>query len=240
MILPSFREFIFKKHAASSFCDPAKINSSALGRLAFFPKIGVMYNRVRKNANSTTMIALSCLENGFVLGEKSAKRNAIRWHHLQTQFMDLSQFKRLLIVRDPYARTLSAFRDKFSKQMYIDRWGKFELSPRGYLDFLLWLRDGGLDKNSHWDLQIKSIAFPLESYSHVFKFENIEYTLFDFLRNCNAAISDESFLQSVKNGSQHATGSSTVINQFYGKESFRLVSELFEKDFLSIGYPFRD
>lgn len=63
------------------------------------------------------------------------------------------------------------------------------LSPRGYLDFLLWLKDGGLDADAHWDLQSKSIAFPLESYSHVLCFENLEDTLFDFLSQCSTTIS---------------------------------------------------
>lgn len=239
MKIRRFSEFIFKNHTVSRVCDPAEVNPSAFGRLVFFPRIGVMYNRVRKNANSTTMVALSNLESGVLLDARSAKSSAIQWHHIRTQFMDISRFKRLLIIRDPYARTLSAFREKFSKQMYKDRWGKFELTPRGYLDFLLWLRDGGLNVDSHWDLQIKSIALPLKSYSHVFRFENLDYALFDFLRHCKATISEEFFVESVRNGSRHATGSSGVLNQFYGKESSRIVSELFEKDFLSLGYPFR-
>ncbi len=239
MKIPRVSEFVFKNHTVSSICDPAEINPGALGRLAIFPRIGVMYNRVRKNANSTTMVALNGLENGVLLDSRSSKRSAIQWHHLRTQFMDLSRFKRLLIIRDPYARTLSAFREKFRKQKYKERWREFELSPRGYLDFLLWLQDGGLDADSHWDLQTKSIALPLKSYSHVFRFENLEETLFDFLRQCDATTPEEFFLESVRKGSRHATGSSGALEQFYGEESFRLVSEMFEKDFLSLGYPFR-
>jgi hypothetical protein len=88
-------------------------------------------------------------------------------------------------------------------------------------------------------LQTKSIAFPLKGYSHVLRFENFGEGLFDFLRQCNTSTSEEFFLESGRKGSRHATGSSAVIEQFYGKESFRLVSEMFEKDFLSMDYPFR-
>lgn len=239
MKLPVVSEFIFKHHTISSICDPSEVNLSALRRLAIFPKTGVLYNRVKKNANSTTMVALSGLEHGVMPDSHSAKRSMIEWHHLRVQFMDLSRFKRLLIIRDPYTRTLSAFREKFRQQKYKDRWREFELSPRGYLDFLLWLKDGALAADAHWDLQMNSIAFPLKGYSHVLRFENLEEALLDFLKQCNTATTEEFFLESGRKGSLHATGSSGVIEQFYGKESFRLVSEMFEKDFLALGYPFR-
>lgn len=238
MKIPFVSEFVFKHHTLSSICHPAEINPGALRRLAIFPKIGVLYNRVKKNANSTTMVALSGLENGVIVAPRSAKKQAAQWHHLQTQCMDLSRFKRLLIIRDPYSRTLSAFREKFRQQQYKERWREFELSPAGYLDFLLWLKDGGLEADGHWDLQMKSIALPLTGYSHVLKFENLEESLFDFMRQCDAAVPDGLFLESEKSGKRHATGSTGAISDFYSKESFRLVSEIFEKDFLSLGYPF--
>lgn len=238
MKLP-FIEFVFKHHTISSFCHPAEVNSAALRRLAIFPELGVIYNRVKKNANSTTVVALSALENGVLSDSRSAKKNTVRWHQLKTQCMDLNQFKRLLIIRDPYSRTLSAFREKFRQDIYKQRWREFELSPRGYLDFLLWLKDGGLDADAHWDLQSKSIAFPLESYSHVLRFENLEDTLFDFLSQCRTTISEEIFLESKKRGTRHATGSSDAVEEFYGKASLQLVNELFQKDFSFLGYPIR-
>lgn len=239
MKVPLVSEFVFKHHTASSICHPAKINSDALGRLAIFPKIGVLYNRVKKNANSTTVVALSALEDGVLSHTKSAKRGAVQWHHLQTQFMNFDEFKRLLIIRDPYSRTLSAFREKFRQDKYKQRWREFELSPQGFLEFLHWLKDGALSGDAHWDLQMKSIAFPLESYSHVLRFEHLEGTLFEFLKQCSATTSEEIFLESKRRGSQHATGSCGALEQFYGKESLRLVSEMFEKDFSFLDYPFR-
>lgn len=239
MKIPLISELVFTHHTVSPICEPAEINTDALRRLAIFPRTGVLYNRVKKNANSTTMVALNALENGVMLNTTAAKKGATQWHHLRVQFMDLSRFKRLLIIRDPYTRTLSAFREKFRQQKYKERWREFELSPRGYLDFLLWLKDGGLDADPHWDLQMKSIAFPLKAYTHVLRFESLKETLFDFLRQCNDATSEDFFIESGRKGSLHATGSSGAVEEFYDQKSFRLVSELFEQDFLFLGYPFQ-
>lgn len=59
----------------------------------------------------------------------------------------LKRAKRMVIVRDPFSRTLSAFLDKFRSPFFQRDFGPFDLTPEGFSRFLAYLEGGGLRTN---------------------------------------------------------------------------------------------
>jgi Sulfotransferase family len=217
------------------------LNLEAFDRVAVFRKSRVAFNRVKKNANSTAVIALTRLENGLLLAStRTAKQGACRLDAASVVLSDLANFDWLLIVRDPYSRTLSAFLEKFQKESYVKNYGNFELSPDGFCNFLCWLKDGGLDADYHWNLQTAHIFLPLNAYTKIIRFEAFGPEFLRFLQDKDPSV-DATFLgEATSVGAAHATRSDEKMNAFYNKESRKLVSELFDADFRILGYPFRD
>jgi hypothetical protein len=114
------RRQLFLRYRLPKICPVEDVNFEAFDRVAVFTKSKIAFNRLKKNANSTAMIALTCLETGQLLNDRrKAKHDANRMDSVSSLICDLSSFDWLLIVRDPYSRTLSAFLEKFQHESYI-------------------------------------------------------------------------------------------------------------------------
>ncbi len=158
------------------------INPNGLAHIALFPKINIAFNRIKKNANSTSMIALSYIDRAIIENEKAAKNNSSHLHNTSIySWSKINHYKFAIVVRNPYTRVLSAFTNKFAKKSYVDRYGVYDLSPSGFKKFLYWLKDGALSADAHWDLQKKLILLPINCYDFVIKFEEFPNKLVDFL-----------------------------------------------------------
>lgn len=219
------------------------INAEALGQLAIFPSLRLCYNRLKKNANSTAMIALQSLEIGEFSSVKSAgaKRSALSLGKSTPSIPnDIREYDWLLIVRDPYSRTLSAFLQKFQMPAFREKYGNFDLTREGFADFLLWLKNGGLERNYHWNLQCKHMIFPISNYTKVIRFENFNDEFFRFINAINPAVSSDVWKSLSERGSWHATKSVEKLEHYYSKDSRKIVSELFRQDFLALDYPIKD
>jgi Sulfotransferase family len=237
----NLRRQIFFNYRLPSLCKIEEVNVEAFDRIAVFRKSKIAFNRLKKNANSTVMIALTRLENGLLLNSTlTAKREASGLDDASVLFADLAHFDWLLIVRDPYSRTLSAFLEKFQKELYIRRYGKFELSSIGFLNFLCWLKDGGMSADFHWNLQTAHIFLPMSFYTRIIRFETFGSEFLRFLQEKDPAIDSDFLSEATSIGAIHATRSDEKVNAFYNTESKKLVSELFEADFRALGYPFKD
>jgi hypothetical protein len=186
------------------------------------------------------MIALTRLENGLLSNSRTSKRQACALDDLSTLAYNLSVFDWLLIVRDPYSRTLSAFLEKFRREDYIRNYGNFAISPDGFHDFLCWLKNGGLSADYHWNLQTAHLLLPINYYSKIIRFENFYSEFLSFLQQKNPSINANFLTECTKLGTRHATQSNSKIDIFYNKEARKLVSELFEVDFHALGYKFKD
>jgi Sulfotransferase family len=175
-------------------CPTGDVNLEAFHRVAVFRKSKVVFNRLKKNANSTAMIALTRLEQGLLLSSpRAAKHEACRLDAATLLFSDLAHFDWLLIIRDPYSRTLSAFLEKFEQESYIRSYGNFELSPNGFYNFLCWLKDGGMNADYHWNLQTAHIFLPVNLYTKIIKFETLDSEFLSFLQKKDPSI-DSDFL----------------------------------------------
>ena len=215
-----------------------EINSSAVKRIAIFPKYRVAFNRIQKNANSTTMLILDCVQNGKISSIERSKDqvNPILKARLRGPIA-LSDYKLLLVTRSPYSRTLSAFLYKFQIEEFIKKHRDFEKTPSGFIEFLHWLQDGGLDKDAHWDLQTKSMILPFSYYTHVVKVENYDKLMTKFLTEIGASEHVPEIVKISHLGRPHGTDAAKKLEYFYDRKAKKIVSSLYEKDFLELQYP---
>jgi hypothetical protein len=225
-------EQIARKVLASRF-DRKDVNYPAMRHVALFPGIQLAYNRIKKNANTSTMTYLRNLEASFCQTVPLAKRDSL---HITSaplkEIARLSSYTFFAIVRNPYTRVLSAFLDKFNREKYVRQFGAFELTPAGFHEFIDWLQEGGLELDKHWDLQTKIMLMPLDEFDAVVRFENYDEDMSKFiaLKKLEHIASD--FVRPGK-----STGASTHAASFYTPEIAAKVYRMFEPDFDALSYP---
>lgn len=205
--------------------------------VAVYPKLGIAYNRIKKNANSTTVALLYKLEHGEVPEGRGAKLGSD--HLAKASFATLRAADRLhymVIVRNPYSRVLSAFLNKFAKQKYLDAYGNITLDREGFARFLDWLSMDGLNKDLHWAPQHNMMFLPASAYDTILKFEDFPQTLVSFLteRQIDLPKDAPELIDTVN--AETRSRASKKLQQFYTPETAAQVAELFEHDFRAFGY----
>ncbi len=224
---PLFAARTFQKY-------PARVMASR--RLVYFEDLGLVYNRVPKNANTTTTVFFAEL-SGLTVRHHSEAILASRrlpW----SVFLDLPSFHAVVIIRNPYSRVLSAFLDKFGNQgaLYRSRYGDFEPTPMGFRRFVDYLKDRGTSGNPHWDFQQRLIPFPLTAYDSVIRFESYATGVSEMLQFLEIEF-DSSKLQTLfPTDTQKKTHSESYMAQFYDEKSIREIGNLYESDFTFLGY----
>lgn len=156
------------------------LNLRAVRRVAYFPRLGIAFNRIKKNANTSVMLLLAGLEaEAAGRGPIPEARPGAVFDASVACLFDLGRadlarlggFHRVVVVRDPYSRVLSAFLDKFRQPEYRRRHGAFPLTPEGFGAFLDWLERGGLGRDLHWNLQTRLMLMPVAAHDSVIRFE---------------------------------------------------------------------
>lgn len=209
----------------------------AATRVAVFPELGLAYNRIKKNANTSTIILLRQLEAGRIEERNDAKWNAKTYFDLSPAELDrIDRLSLFVIIRNPYSRVLSAFLDKFRTERYQRRYGAFPLTQEGFGQFLRWLDQGGMRRDAHWDLQTKLMMLPLSGYDCVIRFETYREDLRALLESHRLAVPDGALEELYPSDKAKKTGSSDKMGQFYTDESAALVRKLFASDFKALGY----
>jgi len=199
-----------------------------------------IYNRIPKNANSSLVTLMHAIENGYFRSVIKSRRNI---DHLNTIAVGsvhrLTDYRRMVVVRNPYSRLLSAFLEKMSYDRNRGRYGKFELSPDGFDDFIGWLERGGLEKNQHWDLQTRKMILPLGQYTDVIRFEALHEQLGEFIVSVGLGAKSallENMSEASSAGRRHGTGASGKIDRFYTQPRAARVYDLYRSDFEALGY----
>lgn len=213
------------------------IQSRAISRVAVFPELGLAYNRIKKNANTSTIILLRQLEAGTIEERNVAKWNARTYFDLSYEdFERISDLQIFVIIRNPYSRVLSAFLDKFRSDRYRRQHGAFPLTPDGFGAFLQWLEKGGLNRDAHWDLQTKLMMLPLERYDTVIRFEHFREGLRKLLEARGIILPPDALQELFPSDLSKKTGSSDKLAAFYTHERAALVRKLYAADFDALGY----
>jgi hypothetical protein len=226
-----------RKEAVNAMFNCQALNWDALPRVAVAPRSHILYNRVQKNANSSLIILMYWLETGRTLGAVRARRSV---SHLDDwpvrKMVYLANFSRMVVVRDPFSRTLSAFLNKVDTQRFRADVGHMQATPECFSQFLRWLDDGGMGVNSHWDLQTKQLLFPIERYTDVIRFERLEDELAGFFERRGV---DPDYMHrsgAFQRGRAHRTDANDRFHQFYDAEGTEIVQRLFANDFKALGY----
>lgn len=218
------------------------VTAEAIRHVAVFPRLGVVYNRIQKNANTTTMLLLDALEVGRLRSIPESKgQHLVFFRAWATGRFSLGQARRMVIVRSPFSRAVSSFLFKFGnrQEVAMGRYGReFPLSPDGFHDYLQWLKDGALSRDQHWDLQVNSLALPASAFTDIIKLEAYDQEMPAFLARLGGPeIAGRYRLEDIRKlGSTHATGTRARSGDFLTPANRRLVSEIYAADFAALGY----
>lgn len=119
-----------------------------LKQVTIFPHLGIVLNRFQKNGSSSAMSLPYLLEHGQQIPAWESKDSSVHLSDMGVRgIFALKRAKRMVIVRDPFSRTLSAFLDKFRSPFFQRDFGPFDLTPEGFSRFLAYLEGGGLRTN---------------------------------------------------------------------------------------------
>lgn len=228
-------------------------NLRAVRRVAFFPRLGLAFNRIKKNANTSLMILLSELEAEAAARAGAAgpgagpvgdlPPGALIDRSVATLFdlgaedlARLDRFHFFVVVRNPYGRVLSAFLDKFRHPDWRRRHGAFPLTPEGFGAFLDWLERGGLTRDLHWTLQTRLMLFPPAVQDSVIRFEALRDETLAMLAGCGIAAPAEALAARPASDRDKETAADARLAGFYTPARAGQVARLYAPDFAALGY----
>lgn len=213
------------------------VNLKAARRLALYPSLNLAYNRVKKVANTTVVMLLREMDGHALESRTDAKRNSLNLLTLPySEIIKLPRYRFFVITRNPFSRVLSAFLQKFQSNSYRQRYRPFDLNPSGFAAFIHWLKEEGLDKDPHWDLQVKSMLLPLAKYDTVIRFEKFETEMLSLLERNELKIAAGRLQGLHPRDVNKRTAADSRLEAFYTPAVARMVAELFERDFRELGY----
>jgi hypothetical protein len=216
---------------------PSKINHRAWKKIAVYPSLGLAYNRIKKNANTTVVMLLREMELGAVESRAVAKNNSRVFLDLSfSEIMALRKTRFFVVARNPYSRVLSAFIFRFREEQYRKRYGAFDLTRSGFTDFVHYLNDGGLNKDGHWDLQAKLLFMPLEKYDYVVRFEKFKADMLSMFAAENLTPPEGRLEGLYPSDVNKQTSSDTRLSEFYTPETMKIVADLYAEDFQKLKY----
>lgn len=215
----------------------ASLNQAGFRHVALFPRLGLAYNRVKKNANSAAMAALYLLETGRVGEERESKLGVPSLVRASPWLLPrIGSFHYFTIVRNPYSRVLSAFLNKFAKPEYIERYGHFSLDRDGFAQFVTWLEQGARSEDMHWDLQSKLLMTTPGEFDTVLEFEAFPTNFVALLKSRGLALPDQidGILGTVNSPTR--TRAAERMREFYTPALANQVRQLFRQDFDQLPY----
>lgn len=210
----------------------------AAANVAVFPELGLAYNRIKKNANTSVLLLLQQMAQGKVDNRKDVKRKTGTLLDLsRDELRTLDRLHLFVVIRNPYSRVLSAFLDRFRNPDYRHRYGPFDLTPEGFGEFLVWLENGGMSRNGHWNYQRKRMILPLAAYDSVIRFENFREELVNMLNARDLNIPEDCLQELFPADRDKRTSASKKLEQYYNAEKRDRVARLYAVDFKELGYP---
>jgi hypothetical protein len=149
-------------------------------RGAVDPERRVFFNRVPKAANTSVTRRLAALRLGDDVSHHDARRAFIRPSALSAaQVAELPGYFKFTVVRNPYARVLSAYLNKIvggKKLGYMGR-SRGDAAPPSFREFLDYLERSGLHANAHWTPQTGLMLLPLAQLDFVGRVERLHEDL---------------------------------------------------------------
>ncbi|MBU3071677.1 sulfotransferase family protein [Aestuariicella sp. G3-2] len=215
-----------------------------------------VYCRVPKSANTTMLNLL--YESIEGKGIKAWDRNNLTRRYFSSlggrtllkANVPLNNYFFFTVVRNPYDRILSAYLDKFSMPEYRGRYPsvyhpKYKVNPaENYNSFLKHLVSSRqfMFSDHHWVPQYLFLLPSLDRIDYVGKVESLTFDYSDIAKRLKLPFLKK--IDSSFRGQGVSTTSSTekrdvfYSEDIFGRENKKIVSELYERDFIDFGYEF--
>lgn len=202
-----------------------------------------VYLRIPKAANSTVVRALldHFPEPGFPAADPERAKTGMP-HLGDTGLGDLAPLKRFFVftvVRNPYARTLSAYLDKFRQgDKHLDRLGErvagFNADRLTFRGFCRYLAAGGEAENAHWMRQTRLTGLA-DRIDFVGRVETLEADLATILHGIGARK-----IGRIESAGPPATEAAAKSRAHYDDETRGIVETVYRRDFEAFGYRIGD
>lgn len=217
-------------------------------RLGINTKLGYVYIRVPKAANSAVVSTLYLYEHGC---EPSVPMDAKKSFEsiYDLSFEDSTKIKtyyKFIFVRNPYTRILSAYLNKVvshKDHKYRELiWSRLKLKGRqtpSFSQFCDYLNQGGLCENGHWIPQV-SYARPFGGVSKldfIGKSEDLEDGVKTIL---NKIFPSQTFQGLSSHKGPQSTNANSVIYKYLNDATTQIINDLYHEDFVLLGYPKKD
>ena len=219
--------------------------------VAVHPGTRIAYNRIKKSGNSSILLYLKDAldkKNKWSKGEHSEQKKKALDCFLTPfdlnakEITNLNNYIFFTIMRNPYARCLSAFLQKVAgnKDGYHNIPGYGRRNIAGFESFISFLENGGLYHNKHWWPQVDLLFLPPEQYSFIGKLEQLDTSLRSIFSLREVAIPDPlSMKEPHPSESEHlgkVTRATEKMATYYNNELYGRVYKLYCRDFELGGY----
>ena len=206
-------------------------------RVFIAPEMKLFFNGIGKAGHSSILTNLARARYGKEIDIDEVKsRGFLRPSSFpQDQISKLDSYFRFTFVRNPYTRTLSAYLDKVARQKIVPRSLKriSKTASPSFLDFCLYLENGGLFDGVHWAPQTAMMVLPIDQFNFIGKLEKFDDDLENVLQHLGLA----GRLQ-VGRHDPHKTNSDEKRLRYYDERSMEIVRRLFRKDFELLDYSY--
>lgn len=204
----------------------------------YLPTEKVFYNRIPKAANSTMVkILLTLTELGEGDGHTHYKRilpSHVRMPPSEVQALASGIYTRFTVVRNPYDRVLSAYKEKIlCRRRQLSRFssalGVSDGQIPSFETFCRFIDSGGLHRDAHWAPQSDLLLLPLEDYDVIGRVESLSGDI----ERIFAALGKPtpSVIPRV-----NQTERTKSVRSHYTEDSQNIVRRLYKRDFDLFGY----
>ena len=237
-IITLTKQFLLRNDEVLSHYRPSIPYRYADSRCAVSSDSGFAYFRIPKAANSTVMASIHAWQRGFAprsAEELSLYKNSFSRPSGLNSLDSFRSLYKFTIVRNPYDRILSAYRDKVVRRKresayVLYRLGKGRDDNASLDEFLFYLSDlGGLFDDPHWMPQAGLAWVPRNELDFVGRVENLDADL-SFLR-------DQFFLSRQELSSWLRDTTNNIPGAGLTPAQRKKVFSIYADDFEIFGYP---
>lgn len=151
-----------------------------------------------------------------------------------------SSIRKFCVVRHPYTRLISCFRDKFERAPkgagYRRKMRELGLPPNSRINFAEFLNAVGKQDqramNSHWRIQYYNVFMDIIRYDEIIRYEQLAERLPLLVANIYPSADAAAILSRHR----HDQSSDELVDRYFTGELKDLAQQIYELDFSTFGY----
>ena len=211
--------------------------------IAIFPEYKLIVNRIKKSGNTSLVTHLDELagKKGGSEIRKIKRARALRSCSFG-DIADLAEYKTLIVVRNPFSRCISGYRNKIEpgrSKIYSGFPGYGQPLSCGFYDFLKYLKGNNFGANLHFFPQSDLMFQPLGKFTYTAKLETLFQDLIPLFEDLGIGEKDaEKFRHphALERAQKDKITRSSELKEAVSPECAELVAELYSEDFSNFGY----